>query len=136
MVLYQRCFVQFLETVLIDMNMRLKGILALSIGGKKFIRRIIYSLERQTDNSIMRTLRRVQAPRIRDGQHGRGSEKRNQGSHGRSRISSEDVVVSEQGTLIPRQGAGERVGSRVGPPVLTVMYTHIHRRETWHLEIC
>lgn len=97
------------------MNMRLKGALAPSIGGKTFIRRIINSLERQTGNSIMGTLSRVQPPppRIRDRQHGRGSEKRNLGSHGRSRISCEDVVVSGQGTLIPRQEAGERAGSRV-----------------------
>jgi hypothetical protein len=44
------------------MNMRLKGALAPSIGGKTFIRRIINSLERQTGNSIMGTLSRVQPP--------------------------------------------------------------------------
>lgn len=94
-----------------DMNMRLKRTLAPNIGDKKFIR-IINSLERQMDHSIMGTLRRVQDPRSRARQHGRGSEKRNQGPHGRSRIPSEDMV-SEQATLIPRQEAEERAGNRV-----------------------
>lgn len=61
------------------LDVRFNGMLRQVVEGKKFVRRIINSVERQTNNMVG-SLRRVWDSRIRH-RHVRGSEKRNQGAH-------------------------------------------------------